>query len=117
MSQFFRHDPALTARMDQVERFLREHFHGALAVERSATLIVDASAAGVSKGIAGRQLAKQLGKKTLVCIGDALNDLSMLKEADLPFVPADASLAAQFPNVCPCAEGAVADVIEKLEKM
>lgn len=117
VSQFFRPDPALIARMDQVEQWLKAYFHGTLAVERSAPLIVDASAAGTGKGTAARQLARQLGRKTLVCIGDAKNDLSMLTEADLPFVPADASLAACFPNVCPCGEGAVADVIEKLEKM
>ena len=42
----------------------------------------------------------------------------MLEGADFAFVPADAVLREQFPNVCPCAEGAVADVIyEKIPEI
>ena len=60
----------------------------------------------------------RLGRKILVCVGDARNDLTMLEGADFAFVPADAVLRDQFPNVCPCGEGAVADVIyEKIPEI
>ena len=65
----------------------------------------------MSKNRAARELQQRLGRKILVCVGDAHNDIPMLEGADYAFVPADAALADRFPNVCPCAEGAVADVI------
>jgi hydroxymethylpyrimidine pyrophosphatase-like HAD family hydrolase len=56
-------------------------------------------------------LKKALGKKILICIGDAENDVSMLDAADYPFCPADGILKDRYPNVCACGDGAVADVI------
>ena len=35
----------------------------------------------------------------------------MLQGADYAFCPSDGAVADQFPNVCPCAEGSIADVI------
>ena len=67
-----------------------------------------------AKGVALRTTSffeKKLGKKHLVCVGDAENDVVMLQGADFAFVPADAILKDRFPNVCECADGAVADVI------
>ena len=46
-----------------------------------------------------------------MCVGDAENDLPMLEGADYAFCPSDGTIAHLFPNVCPCGEGAVADVI------
>ncbi len=89
-----------------------------LVVDRSAPRILDLQHKSVSKGRAARALAKRLGK-TLVCVGDAANDLTMLEQADLAFVPADCApeiARLGFPQVCPCGEGAVAGVIEALEK-
>ena len=65
----------------------------------------------MSKLTSARQLQAELGKKILICVGDAENDLTMLEGADYAFCPSDGSVADRFPNVCPCAEGAVADVI------
>ena len=56
---------------------------------------------------------KKLGKKILVCVGDAENDLCMLEGADYAFCPSDGIVAERFSNVCTCGEGAVADVIYK----
>ena len=80
---------------------------------RAASRIIDVHAKGVSKIAAARQLQQELGKKILVCVGDAENDLPMLAGADYAFCPADGAVADRFPNVCHCAEGAVADVIYK----
>lgn len=80
---------------------------------RACPRILDIHAKGCSKIRAARELQQKLGRKILVCVGDAHNDLPMLEGADFAFVPADAALRDRFPNVCPCAEGAVADVIYK----
>ena len=46
-----------------------------------------------------------------IAAGDETNDLPMLEGADYAFCPCDSSIAEQFPNVCSCDDGAVADVI------
>ena len=63
-------------------------------------------------------MQKKLGRKYLVCVGDAENDISMLDGADYAYVPADAILKDRYENVCNCADGAIADVIyEKIPKI
>ena len=54
-----------------------------------------------------------MGKKILVCVGDAENDISMLDGADYAYCPADGVVADRYETVCNCADGAVADVIYK----
>ena len=105
--------PEEIARMDEVEQTLKDVFGDHCEVFRAATRIIDVHAKGVSKNRSARELQQRLGRKILVCVGDAHNDLPMLEGADYAFVPADAALRDRFPNVCPCAEGAVADVIYK----
>lgn len=78
---------------------------------RACPRILDVQAKGVSKLRAARQLQQRLGRKYLVCVGDAENDLPMLEGADFAFCPSDGIIADRFPNVCPCGDGAVADVI------
>ena len=101
------------ARMDAAEETLKAEFGEFVEVFRAATRIIDVHAKGVSKIKAARALQQKLGRKILVCIGDAENDLPMLLGSDFAFCPADGIVADRFPNVCPCAEGAVADVIYK----
>lgn len=80
---------------------------------RAAPRILDIHAKGCSKLRAARNLQAALGRKILVCVGDAENDLPMLEGADFAYCPSDGVVADRFENVCPCAEGAVADVIYK----
>lgn len=106
------------ARFDEIEQWLNKTYGDKICTFRAAPRIVDVHARGVSKGVAARKLQHQLGKKYLVCVGDAENDLAMLKEADFSYTPADGLLADRFENVCECAKGAVADVIyEKIPKI
>lgn len=109
-------------RCDAVEATLREHFGDKMTIFRVAPRIIDLHAPGVSKGKSARQLQQQLGRKILICIGDEQNDLAMMEEGDYSYCPADAAIADRYETVCPCAEGAVADVIyrkipEILEKL
>lgn len=99
------------ARFAQMESYLRENFGDKLDIFRPAPRILNVHAKGVSKIKAARRLQAQLGKKILVCVGDAENDIPMLDGADYAFSPCDGVVAERYPNVCCCAEGAVADVI------
>ena len=111
VADLYNGSPEEFARMDEAEKILRAQFGEFCEVFRAAPRIIDVHAKGVSKSRAARELQARLGRKTQVCVGDAHNDLPMLEGADHAFVPADAALARRFPNVCKCAEGAVADVI------
>lgn len=98
-------------RVDAAEGLLRQEFGEFCDIFRAAPKILDVQARGVSKAHAARALQQKLGKKILVCVGDGENDLPMLQAADYAFCPGDAIVAKHFPNVCNCADGAVADVI------
>lgn len=91
-----------------------------LRADRAAMKIIDLQDRRAGKGPAARALARQLGGKKLVCVGDAMNDASMLLEADLAFAPADCAAELKALGccslVCPCAEGSVAGVIEVLKR-
>lgn len=105
-------------RMDQAEEMLKKTYGEHLAVFRAGPRVIDVQAAGISKCRAARELQQQLGRKILVCAGDAENDVVMLDGADYAFVPADAILKDRYENVCKCADGAVADVIyEKIPRI
>jgi HAD superfamily hydrolase (TIGR01484 family) len=101
------------AYFDRIEEKLAQLYGDKIDVFRACSKLVDMHAKGVSKLRAARDLQARLGKKILVCVGDAENDLTMLRGADYAFCPSDGVVAAQFPNVCSCDEGAVADVIYK----
>ena len=101
------------ATFDAAQERIKELWGDKVVVYRAAPRIIDVHAKGVSKIAAARQLQQELGKKILVCAGDAENDIPMLEGADYAFCPADGVVADRFPNVCPCAEGAIADVIYK----
>lgn len=111
VAHFFHGTAEEIAMMDEVERWLNEEFGDQCVVMRGADLYIDVQPIGVSKGRSAQELKKTLGRKILVCIGDAENDVSMLDAADYPFCPSDAIVRDRYPNVCSCSEGAVADVI------
>lgn len=113
VGNLFQSTPEDLRRLDEAEALLRRELGESCEIFRAGARILDIHAKGVSKAKAARQLQQRLGRKILVCLGDALNDLAMLQDADYAFVPADAQLAGQFPSLCPCGQGAVADAIYK----
>ena len=106
-------DAAEDALFDAAQEKILELWGEKVEVYRAAPRIIDVHAKGVSKNAAARQLQRELGKKILVCVGDAENDIPMLEGADYAFCPADGMVADRFPNVCNCADGAIAEVIYK----
>lgn len=104
---------------DRVVTYLKTTYGDTVTVDRAAPRIIDIQAKQVNKGAAARTLAKRMGRKLLVCAGDAQNDLSMLHEADLAYVPSDcepALLEHGFTAVCPCDDGTIAGVIRQLKE-
>nr|MBQ8244595.1 HAD-IIB family hydrolase [Oscillospiraceae bacterium] len=113
VAHMFQGTPEERRRMDEAEQLLNQVFGEHCEVFRAATRIIDIHAKGVSKARSARQLQQRLGRKILVCAGDAHNDLSMMRDADYAFAPADGVIAGEFETVCECGKGAVADVIYK----
>ena len=84
---------------------------------RSLPFLIEVQALGCSKGESARRLQRMLGCHTLVCCGDALNDLTMLQAADRAFVAGDGAkelLDMGFTVTAPSNEGVLADVIGQL---
>ena len=113
VSHLFRATPEEMERCTEAEQALRKRYGEFVEVFRSGARIIDVHTRGVSKARSARQLLAQLGRKILVCVGDGENDVSMLQAADHAYCPSGSVIADRFPNVCPCAQGAVADVIYK----
>lgn len=113
VATMYEYSPEELAEFDRAEARIMELWGDKVVTFRAAPRIIDVHAKGVSKGVAALELKEKLGKKVLVCVGDAENDLAMLDAADFAFCPADGVIADRYPNVCNCAEGAVADVIYK----
>lgn len=105
--------PEELAEIDGIETRIQALWGDKIDTTRSAPRIIDVQAKGMSKGRSARLLQQELGRRILVCVGDAENDLTMLDEADYAFCPADGVVAARYENVCECGKGAVADVIYK----
>lgn len=111
----------VSARMAKMTRYLREFAAGQCYIARSMPLILEIGPFGRDKGRAARELAEKLGCKTLVCAGDAPNDLEMLQGADIAFAPTDCDPEIRaLADVCltaPCGEGAVAAAIDRLDRL
>ena len=101
------------ALFDQIEEYLKGELGENMVVLRATPQIINVHAKGASKFLAAKRLKEKLGKKILVCVGDEGNDVDMLRGADYAFCPSDGAVASDFPNVCECSQGAVADVIYK----
>lgn len=110
--------PEELADIDRIEKRIQQLWGHKVETMRPAPRIIDAQAKGATKGRSARELLKFLGRNILVCVGDGENDVSMLREADYAFCPADGVVADRFPTVCSCDEGAVAHVIyEKIPEI
>ena len=113
VASMYESTPAELARIDEAAAYIAATYGEKVDVFRPCARIVDFHAKGVSKIKSARDLQKSLSRSVLVCVGDAENDVSMLEGADYAYCPADGMVADRFETVCPCADGAVADVIYK----
>lgn len=113
LKSLFASRPEIDRQYDALEAYLQKRYEGALTVVRAAPNILDIQTAGASKGRSARELLLQMGRRILVCVGDHINDITMLEEADYAFIPGDSALLGRYEPVCDCSSGAVADVIYK----
>lgn len=113
VSSMYRVVPEEMALMAEAMAWVEENWGEYIEIFRACPRIVDLHAKLCSKLRSARDLQAALGKKILVCVGDAENDLMMLRGADYAYCPADGIVAAEFPNVCECSLGAVAEVIRE----
>ena len=107
-----------TAHPDDIPALVEEARAEGLNAVRSLPFMVEVQSCGVDKGVAARWLANRLGRK-LFCAGDAANDLELLAAADRAFIPSSAYEEVRglgYEVVADCADGAIADVIERLER-
>ena len=111
MGTMFEYTEEELAEFDRAEARILELWGDKVVTFRAAPRIIDVHTKGISKIKAARDLQETLGRKILVCVGDAENDISMLDGADYAFCPADGVVADRYPTVCACGDGAVADVI------
>lgn len=108
---------ALVGEPEQVDAAQRISEELGVIGSRSLPIMYEIQASGVNKGSAARELANMYGRKVLVCIGDAPNDIQMLSEADYSFVPESASEAMKslgFGKTCHMDHGVLPDVIAQL---
>lgn len=85
----------------------------------SAGNLLEMTAAGANKGEMSKRLKNICGCERLYCAGDQANDLPMLQAADRAFVPSNSIpevLASGATVVGHCVDGAVADMIEILDR-
>ena len=101
------------ADMQALDKFIKDRWGDKVDLFYAAPRILDIQPKGINKGVAARELLQRMGRKLLICVGDAENDLSMLDAADYAYCPCDAVIADRYENVCACGESAVADVIYK----
>ncbi len=113
VAELFTGTPEEMARILECRSYIEKTYGQWVVCFLAAPRILDVHAKGVSKLASARALQARLGRKILVCVGDAENDITMLDGADYAFCPADGVVADRYETVCPCGEGAVADVIEK----
>ena len=120
VGQFYAGTPEEIARFGECCQRIMRDWPG-LTADRAAPRIIDLQASRGGKGTAARALARRLGRPVLVCAGDAMNDASMLLEADLAFAPADCAPEVKALGCCrmvrPCAQGSIAGVVEALERL
>lgn len=103
----------------QIETLMEQEYRAVYFAVRSMPRMIEMGPYGCSKGVAARWLAGKLGRKTLVCAGDAPNDLSMLEEADRAFIPtgcAPEMTGRGFEEGACCDAGLIASIVERLEK-
>ena len=101
--------------------FTAEGWAGDYELIFSVSHLLEMTAKGADKGGMVRRLAARLGISMdhVYCVGDEANDLSMLRAAAVGFAPANASAAVRESGavlVGHAKEGAIADVVEILDK-
>ena len=108
---------------EKIFEAMHAHFGDIFELTYSAPTLVEVQPRGVSKASAidaMRKKAREVNPEAkFYCIGDYNNDYKMLLVADVAVCPENACesiIAVADIEVCHCADGALADLIERIEK-
>ena len=108
--------------MEELHKWLDENLPEGTYYTNSSAVFCEIMAKGVDKGEGVRKLARVMGVdiKDTYAIGDFYNDIDMLKAAGTSVAVGDG--AQDIIDMCdmvvgPCAQGAVADLIEYIENL
>ena len=102
-----------------LQNYVKEHYSDVFNVTTSGKTIMEVQPLGVSKKTQIEHLKKLYPSCELWCIGDFNNDIEMLLGADVAVCPenaVDAVKAIAHLQVCHCKDGALAEMIEEIEK-
>ena len=110
-------------RIKELEAFCKEKYPAEFSYTKSSEHLLELCPVGVSKALQLEYLKNKMQKDypdvKLYCIGDYLNDYEMLSFADVAVCPSNAldSIKAICDiQVCSNNEGALADLIERIEQ-
>ena len=106
-------------KLARLQTYIAENYSDSFSVTTSGKTITEVQPLGVSKKTQIMHLKQLYPNRTLWCIGDFNNDLEMLKGADVAVCPANAVDAVKeiaHIEVCHCKDGALADMIDEIEK-
>ena len=108
---------------EEIFEAMHDYFGDIFELTYSAPTLVEVQPKGVSKAFAVNAVRarerKTRPEAKFYCIGDYNNDYQMLLAADVAVCPANACesiKAVADIEVCHCADGAIADLIERIEK-
>ena len=105
--------------LERLADLLKEKYADIISVTTSGPSMLELQPLGVSKNFQFPYLKSLYPGAELWCIGDYNNDLEMLRGADVAVCPANAVdevKAIADVKVCHCKEGALADLIEEIER-
>ena len=107
---------------DEVYKAIKNKFYGFLSPTYSCNSVIDIQLNGVNKGTAVKKLTESYFKKDvrLVACGDYVNDIEMLKRADLSVCPEDAHEKVKDIcdlQLCKNTDGLIDALVSHLEKI
>jgi len=105
----------------KAQEWIDREYPGQYEAIFSNTYLLEVTAAGATKGGAVLKVAEMLGieREHIYCVGDNQNDIPMLAVSARGFAPSNCAQAVRdwgATVVCSCEEGAIADVIEILDR-
>lgn len=104
--------------LSHAAEYIEEHYSSHFMLTRSSPTLLELQPFGVSKGYQIPFLRERYPGSLLFAIGDFDNDAEMLRCADVAACPENASEEIKkiaSVHVCHCRDGAVADLIERIE--
>ena len=106
-------------KLSELQDYIIRNYGDVFTVTTSGKTIMEVQPLGVSKKTQIIHLKKLYPDCQLWCIGDFHNDLEMLRGADVAVCPenaVDAVKAISHLQVCHCKDGAIAAMIDEIEK-